>query len=176
MNYDFGDILDARSAPDKHFIVVVGESQRKGETEVMYYIVTSRVYAVFKDILTFFNYCLSRKDANFLKYFSKEKNKKIIASHGLLSQAVFLDKQTNYDTCFDVESMVVVKSDPKLIDKTALESLRNDKKVLYKSKLAKVDALNFIQVIKHSNEVSTDRKNKVSACFNKIKPSYNKRR
>ncbi|OGG41933.1 hypothetical protein A2837_01865 [Candidatus Kaiserbacteria bacterium RIFCSPHIGHO2_01_FULL_46_22] len=169
MDYDFGDILDARNAPDGHFIVVVGEATKQGQTEVMYYIITSRVYAVFKDILAFFNDCLSRGDKDFLKHFSKEKAKTAISAHGLLSQAVFLDKQTNYDTCLDVESMIVVNSDPKLIDKTALESLRGDGKVIYRNKLAKIDALNLIQIIKHSNEVSPDRKNKMSASFNKIK-------
>lgn len=169
MDYDFGDILDARNAPDGHFIIIVGEATKKGKTEVMYYFITSRVYAVFKDILTFFNDCLSRKDAHFLKHFNKEKTKTTITSYGLLSQAVFLDKQTNYDTCLDVESMIVVNSDPKLIDKPALESLRNDGKVLYKNKLSKVDALNLIQIIKHSDEVSAYRINKISACFNRIK-------
>jgi len=169
MDYDFGDILDARNAPDGHFIVVVGEVTKKAQTEVMYYIITSRVYTVFKDILTFFNDCLSRGDKDFLKHFSKEKTKTTISAYGLLSQAVFLDKQTNYDTCLDVESMIVVNSDPKLIDKTALNSLKNDGKVIYRNKLAKTDALNLIQVIKHSNDVSPDRKNKISASFNKIK-------
>lgn len=169
MDYDFGDILDARNAPDGHFIVVVGEVTKQGKTEVMYYIITSRVYAVFKDILTFFNDCLSRSDKYFLKHFNKEKAKNVITAHGLLSQAVFLDKQTNYNACLDVESMVVINRDPKLMDKTAMESLRTDGKVVIKSKLAKLDALNLIQVINHSNDVSPDRQNKISACFNKIK-------
>lgn len=169
MDYDFGDILDARNAPDGHFIVVVGEATKKGQTEVMYYIITSRVYAVFKEILAFFNDCLSRSDTHFLRRFSKEKAKSVINAHGLLSQAVFLDQPTNYSGCLDVESMIVVNSDPKLVDKTALETLRNDGKVLYKNKLAKLDALNLREIIKHSNEVSPDRKTKILTAFNKVK-------
>lgn len=171
MDYDFGDILDARNASDGHFIVVVGEAVKKGQTEVMYYIITSRVYAVFKDILTFFNDCLSRNDKYFLKHFSKEKAKTAISAYGLLSQTVFLDQQTNYSSCLDLESMIVVNSDPKLLDKTALESLRTDGKVLYKNKLAKLDALNLREIIKISNEVSPDRKTKILTAFNKIKSS-----
>lgn len=177
MDYDFGDILDARNAPIGHFIVVVGQVSRKDKitkedrTEVMYYIITSRVYAVFKDILAFFNDCLSRKDKHFLKHFNKESKKTSITPHGLLSQALFLDKETNYNTCLDLESMVVINSDPELMDKTALESLKSDGKVIYRNKLAKLDTLSLVQIVKHSNDVSIDRKNKISACFNKIKPS-----
>lgn len=74
MDYEFGDILDARKAPKplEHFLIILGETRK---SEVMYYIVTSRVYAVFKDLLSYFNDCLSRKDRNFLKYFNKEKDK-----------------------------------------------------------------------------------------------------
>ncbi len=44
MDYEFGDILDARNAPQlEHFILVMGESQKQGKSEVMYYIITSRV-------------------------------------------------------------------------------------------------------------------------------------
>jgi hypothetical protein len=170
MDYDFGDILDARNASGiDHFILVVGEVTKKGQTEVMYYIITSRVYAVFKSILAYFNDCLTRKDTHFLKHYGKEKTKLRISAHGLLSQAIFLDKETNYNTCLEVESMVVINRDPELIDKTALETLKADGKIIYKNKLVKLDALNLIQTIKYSNEVSPDRKNKISACFNKIK-------
>jgi len=177
MDYDFGDILDARNAPVGHFIVVVGQVSRKDKitkeekNEIMYYIITSRVYAVFKDILAFFNDCLSRKDKHFIKHFSKESKKTSITPHGLLSQTLFLDKETNYNTCLDLESMVVVKSDPELMDKTALESLKSDGKVIYRNKLAKLDAFSLIQIIKYSNDVSVDRKNKIFTCFNKIKHS-----
>lgn len=169
MDYDFGDILDARNAPVGHFIVVVGEITKKDQTEVMYYKVTSRVYAVFKTILDYFNDCLRRSDKNFLKHFSKEKAKISIVSHGNLSQAVFLDKHTNYDTCLDVESMIVVNKDPELLDKAAIKTLKADGKVLYKNKLTKLDAFNLREIIKNSNYVSPDRKTKILTAFNKIK-------
>jgi hypothetical protein len=176
MNYDFGDILDARNASGiDHFILVVGEITRKDKlskqdvTEVMYYIITSRVYTVFKSILVYFNDCLTRKDKHFLKHYGKEKTKSVISAHGVLSQAIFLDKETNYNTCLDVESMIVINSDPVLVDKTALEAQKADGKIMYKNKLVKLDALNLIQMIKCSNDVSAYRKEKISACFNKIK-------
>lgn len=176
MNYDFGDILDARNAPNvKHFILVVGEVTKKDRftkedvSEVMYYIITSRVYTVFKNILSYFNDCISRGDVHFLRHYSKEKAKQQISAHGSLSQAVFLDKETNYKACLDVESMVVINSDPQLIDKNALNSLKTDSKILYRDKLAKLDAINLIHNIKHSKEVSPDRKTKICTCFNKIK-------
>jgi hypothetical protein len=175
MEYDFGDILDARNAPDGHFIIVVGEISRKDKitknevVEVMYYLVTSRVYTVFNEILVFFNDCLLRRDKHFLHYFNKEKDKRNIIPHGLLSQSVFLDKKTNYNTCLDVDSMVVINSDPRLVDKTALESLKSSGKVLYKSRLVKIDTLNLIQIIKDSNAVSPDSRSKIFTCFKKIK-------
>lgn len=169
MDYDFGDILDARTAPGVgHFMLVVGEVSKSGKTEVMYYVITSRVYAVFKSILSYFNDCLSRNDTHFLHHFAKEKGKSSITPHGLLSQAVFLDRDTNYAACLDVESMVVIKSDPSLIDKPALEALRTSRQVIYKNKLTKLDAINLIQTIKCSNNVSPDRKNKVAYSFNRI--------
>ncbi len=176
MDYDFGDIVDARNASGiEHFILIVGEVTRKDRltredrVEVMYYIITSRVYAVFKNILDYFNECLTRRDIHFLRHFSKEKSKNVISPHGLLSQAVFLDKETNYTTCLDVESMVVVNSDPLLIDKTVMDRLKADNKIIFRNRLVRLDALNLIQIIKHSNQVSIDRKNKISSCFNKIR-------
>lgn len=170
MDYDYGDILDARNAPGiEHFILVVGETSKKGKTEVMYFLITSRVYAVFKSIIAYFNDCLSRGDRNFLRFFNKEKGKAAITPHGLLYQAVFLDKDAHYPTCLDVDSMVVVNSDPDLIDKTALETLRNNGTVVYKNKLAKFDALKLRAVISLSGDVSPDRKNKIGQSFNLIK-------
>jgi hypothetical protein len=172
MDYDFGDILDARKAPGRgHFLLVVGEATKGGETEVMYYTITSRVYTVFKNILLYFNDCLTRSDRHFLRHYGKEKGKGMITPYGLLSQAVFLDKETNYSMCLEVESMVVINSDPSLIDKTALEALRTSHGVVCKTRLVKLDALNLIQTIKCSNNVSPDRVNKIAQSFNRIKAS-----
>lgn len=172
MNYEFGEILDARKAPDNHFIVILGEVIKRDKTEILYYKITSRVYAVFKNILDFFNDCISRNDKNFLKHFNKEKSKTTISRHGFLSQAVFLDKYNDYDSCLDLESMVVVNKDPDIIDKDALERLRADGKVVLKNKLTKLDALALINTIKHSDNISADRRNKISANFNKVKSKF----
>ena len=75
MDYEFGDILDARNAPIGHFMVVLGEKTKKGKTEVMYYLLTSRVYVVFKDVLVFFNYCIANYRKDFVRFFNKEKGK-----------------------------------------------------------------------------------------------------
>ena len=164
MDYEFGDILDARNVPSiKHFILTVGEVSKKGEADtVMYYIITSRVYTVFSGILEYYNDCLRRKDGNFFKFYGKEKNKPKITPHGLLTQAVFLDKHTHYDACLDVESMIVLNSDPLLIDKTVLETFRADGKLVVKSRLAKIDAINIAHNVKYSNEVSPDRKVRIA--------------
>jgi len=171
MVYEFGDILDARSYPSiGHFILVVGETKSKGkDPEVMYYAVTSRVYAVFKDILNYFNSCLSRKDPHFQRFFAKEKKKSNIMQKGPLCQAVFLDKHTNYDSCLDVDSMVVINREPELIDKKVLETLKSDGKVLYKTRLSPLDSINLMHSIKYSNDISTPRRMKISENFNKIK-------
>ncbi len=167
MNYDFGDIIDARKAPKplEHFLVILGETRKN---EVMYYKVTSRVYAVFKDIISFFDDCISRKDKNFLKYFNKEKNKQSITPHGKLVDALFLDKYNCYNLCFDVDSMIVLNSDPDLIDKQALEILRSDQKVCYKDKLSEIDLYKLIGIIRHSPNISPDKLTQIGTSFNKV--------
>ena len=170
MDYDFGDILDARTASGvEHFMLVVGEITKGGKIEVMFYVITSRVYAVFKTILAYFNDCLQRGDTYFLRHFRKEKAKVSITPHGLLSETVFLDKEANYPACLDVDSMVVINREPSLIDKPALEELRANGKVICKSKIVRLDAINLAQTIKCSNNVSEDRKNKIAYSFNLIK-------
>lgn len=168
MDYDFGDILDARKAPNPlgHFLLVLGETRKR--EEVMYYIITSRVYAVFKDVLSFFNDCIQRKDKNFFKYFKKEKEKELINPHGKLVDTIFLDKYNCYDFCLDVDSMIVLNSDPRLIDKKALETLRNDGKVCHKNRLTEMDMYKLITIIKHSPNVSIDKCNQINANFNRI--------
>ena len=168
MIYDFGEIFDARKSPDGHFVVVVGEVTENGQTKVMYYLITSRVYAVFKDILDFFNDCIRKGDQHFFRKFNKEKKKEIINPHGSLCQAVFLDKYTNYDTCLDVDSMIVVNRDPELMDETVFKSFERDGKWHLKTKLEKLDALNLKEMIKHSDNISPDKKNKIFAAFNKV--------
>ena len=169
MDYQFGDILDARQAPGSgfgHFILVVGETRRSGE--VMYYVITSRVYTVFKDILIYFNDCLRRGDKEFLKVFNKEKAKQTITAHGRLSDAMFFDRDTNYASCLDVDSMVVINSDPLLIDKQALERMRIDRKVLIKNRLAKLDLLNLIHLVRNSNDISQDKKSQIGYNYNQL--------
>ena len=168
MDYDFGDILDARKAskPLGHFLVILGETKKN---EVMYYIVTSRVYTVFKDLLSFFNDCIIREDKNFFKYFGKEKDKSSgIISHGNLIDALFLDKHSCYGLCFDIDSMIVLNSEPLLIDKEALETLRTDQKVFHKDKLSDVDLYKLISMVKHSPHISPDKVYQTSASFNQV--------
>jgi len=167
MDYEFGDILDARKAPKplEHFLIILGETRK---SEVMYYIITSRVYAVFKDLLSYFNDCLSRRDKNFLKYFNKEKDKTAITPHGNLIDALFLDKHNCYRPSLDVDSMIVLNSDPLLIDKGALETLRTDKKVFHRDKLSEIDLYKLISLVKHSPNISPDKTNQISASFNKV--------
>ncbi len=175
MTYDFGDIIDARNVPDiGHFIVVVGEIKRKdkisGETveEIMYYKITSHVYAVFKSILAYYNNCLSRKDVYFLRFYSKEKDNFLITPYGLLSQAVFLDRDTYYSTCLDTESMVVINCEPKLYDKKVFKVLKKDGKIIIRNKLTKFDAINLMNAIRHSKDTSKDKRLKVGSCFSKV--------
>jgi hypothetical protein len=177
MQYKFGDIIDARKVSGlKHFLVVVGEITRidkiTGEdiTEVMFYKVTSHVYAVFKTILAYFNYCLLKRDPIFLKFYSKEKDNTVIVPYGSLCQAVFLDRDTHYKSCLDVESMVIINSDPQLIDKKVIENLTKVGKIIPKNhKLTKFDAINLMNTIRYSRDVSPERQGKVSTCFNDIK-------
>ncbi len=179
MDYDFGDVIDAREvAGIDHFIVIIGEINKKDKItkkesiEVMYYKINSHVYAVFKTIAAYFSDCLRRKDKHFLKFYSKEKGNDAINLYGPLCQAVFLDRETNYSTCLDTESMIVINCDPKIFDKNAFEALRMDKKILYRDKLKRIDAFNLINTIKHSDEVSPYRMIMVATCFNRVKSTF----
>ncbi len=64
--------------------------------------------------------------------------------------------------------MIVLNSDPKLIDKEALENLINDQKVCFKDKLSEMDLHKLIGIIRHSPNISPDKFNQISASFNKV--------
>jgi len=176
MDYEFGDILDARNVPEiKHFILVVGEIDDKGKKKIMYYIISSRVYAVFSSVIEYFNDCMRRKDKEFFKFFGKEKEKAekgiAIKAKGLISQTIFLDKDTNYSSCLDTESMIVINNNPQYTDKDVIEKLKTDGKIFYKTKLTKRDAFHLFLTIRYSKDVSEFRRGEIYKSFEKIKSS-----
>lgn len=164
MDYEFGDIFDCRKVPTvDHFIVVIGTNKN----EVMYYKIFSRTYTVFKDIVDFFNSCISKKCSTFQHKFSKEKGKEDISLYGKLSHTLFLDRETNYMMCLDVDSMVIVNSEPDLIDKDALDMYVKDRIALYKVPMANIDIYKLIGIIKHSKYIGPAKGIQIRTSFNR---------
>lgn len=163
MNYEFGEIFDCRKNPKlEHFIIILGANRNN---EVMYFKITSRVYTVFKDILSFFNDCINKKYNRFYYHFSKEKGKEELKSHGRLTDALFLDKNSHYNMCFDVDSMIIVNSEPKLIDNKVLDEYIKNKLVLYKDSLTNIDIYKLMGIIKYSDNISADNEKQLKRNF-----------
>lgn len=170
MNPEIGDIFDCRKTPSlEHFILILGTRSKKGKQEVMYYIITSRVYTVFTDILDFFNDCITCGYQRFFRKFPKEKDKTIITPHGRLCDAFFFDKKTYYNACLDMDSMIVINKEPELIDRNTLEQLHKNKMAVYRDRIPVSEAIRLIEIIKTSNNVGTDSRNQICANYNVYK-------
>jgi hypothetical protein len=160
MTPEIGDIIDCRKVPEVgHFVLSLGERAKHGKSEIMYYIITSRVYAVFPKIVDFFNDCLSKDYKRFLVYFSKEKDKKDkggISLHGRLRDAFFLDMESDYKGCLDTDSMIVVNESPKIADLETFKRWQANGIATYRNKLTAKDMLRFIDIIKCSTEISRE--------------------
>ncbi|MFA5030262.1 MAG: hypothetical protein WC495_01590 [Patescibacteria group bacterium] len=161
--YDFGDIYDCRKAPQGHFILVLGKNQKD---EVMYYMITSRVYKVFKDILLFFNDCIEKKYQRFFHHFNKEKEKEYISATGNLCDAFFLDKYTNYPGQLDADSMVLLNGDPDLLDKQVFDRFRQGKIATFSTRLEKNDTEKFIKAIRLTDNISPNQKSEIGRNYN----------
>src|SRR3989339_1428818 len=159
MDYEFGDIIDCRKTPSiKHFILIVGLNNKK---EVMYYIITSKTYKVFKNVLDFFNDCIEKKNPRFYHFFSKEEKDKRIYPTGNLCDAFFLDQHTNYQLCFEKDSMILINSEPDLADKAVVDEWITDHKAEYKSRLCRNDSEKLVHAIQLSDNVSPRNKSEV---------------
>jgi hypothetical protein len=171
MSYELGDIFDARSHELEHFVLVVGEvpqgsSSPKG---ILFYRISSRTYKVFKDILSFFNDCIDEDYGRFYRFFGKEKNKRKEKKHifpaGQLCDSFFLDKDKNYPLCLDVDSVVVLNRDPEVYDEPVFERFRKSEHIIYKGKLCKADIYKFVDLVKHSQNISARRKDEIMRHF-----------
>ncbi|MFA6376191.1 MAG: hypothetical protein WCX69_02190 [Candidatus Paceibacterota bacterium] len=173
MDYEFGDIIDCRNAPSisdgGHFVLILGVLKKGNTEKILYYSITSRVYAVFNKILDFFNDCLSRKDARFLHFFNKEKNKAAINPHGRLFDAFFLDKKTNYNLCLDEDSMIVINKDPNIEDITTFEQLKKEGLIGNVSRLSNEDVFRLYTNIKTTGNISPRYLASIGNNFNLVK-------
>ena len=172
MDYDFGDILDCRDCAIEHFILVLGTNKKN---EVMYYQITSRTYKVFKNILDFFNDCIDNKYGRFFKHFSKEKGKLKIHQTGRLCDAFFLDEKTNYSGHLEVDSMVLINSEPEVMDKDALDNLHSNKLVKFRTRLEYNDFEKVTQLVKLSKYISTQNKSEIGRNYNSWKKNNPKK-
>lgn len=163
MDYDFGDIIDCRDYSIDHFILVLGVNRKN---EVMYYQITSRTYKVFKNILLFFNDCIDEKYSRFFHFFSKEKGKGKIYQTGKLCDAFFLDENTNYSGHLEVDSMILINSEPEFMDKSALDNLHKNKLAKFRTRLADDDSRKIIQLVHLSKYISPYNKSEIGRNYN----------
>ncbi|MCX6716025.1 MAG: hypothetical protein NT077_03335 [Candidatus Taylorbacteria bacterium] len=168
MRPEIGDMIDCRNSPIKHFVLVLGTDLGHERETVMYYLISSRVYAVFPDIIEFFNDCIQRKYARFYNFF-KEKDKDAIVPYGRLRDAFFLDKGTDYEGCLDVDSIIVINENPIHIDLETLEQMHEDKSAIYKTRLISRDLIRFMDMIKLSENIGQRAKSIICRNFNEYK-------
>jgi hypothetical protein len=171
MDYEFGDIIDCRNVPGLgHFIIVVGITRKN---EVMYYIISSRVYTAFKSILDFFNDCIYKKCQFFFHAFSKEKKKDKLSQYGKLVDAIFLDKENCYEGCLDTDSVVAINNDPELMDKNALDRNIQEKVALFRTTLAPVDMYKVLNIVRYTENISDNKGKQIISSFYKIQKKMN---
>ena len=175
---EIGDIIDCRKVPEVgHFILSLGERTKQGRNEIMYYLITSRVYTVFSKTVEFFNDCISEDYKRFFIYFPKEKDKKDkggISLHGRLRDAFFLDKESDYKGCLDMDSMIVVNESPKVADSEIFKRWYENGTALYRNRLTKEDMIKFMNIIKFSNEINGEDKSLVCRNYNLYRRNRNK--
>ena len=178
MNYEFGDIIDARNVSFSrgHFIIVVGETNLKsqGRFELMYFTITSRVYKPFGKIVNFFNECIKNKYKKFFKHFKKEKPgyKKNSKNHNItlikpLSAAVFLDCE-EYSGILSQDSMVMITSEPDKVDKEVVKNFKDKEKINNAGRLTPLDVCRLITVLKNSPSISGYNDRKIRESFNAL--------
>ena len=162
---EIGDIIDCRKVSSiGHFVLTLGIKTKRDKIEVMYYIVTSRVYTVFPRIIDFFNDCLSRNYGRFMVAFPKEKDKEKITLHGRLCDAFFLDRESHYKGCLDMDSMIVINQNPETIDFETFRRWHENNMVAHRSRLESNDLIKFMETVKFSLNINGE--NKAYACKN----------
>jgi hypothetical protein len=169
MRPEIGDIIDCRNSAIGHFTLCLGVDSWKGLETVMYYKISSRVYAVFPDVVEFFNDCIQKKYPRFYHFFGKEKGKDAIVPHGRICDSFFLDSETDYGGCLEADSIIVINKEPVLIDIEAFKSLHKDRKVAYRSRLIDRDLIRLIEMIKHSDNIGQRMKSVICRNFNECK-------
>lgn len=172
MDYEFGDIFDARSSPLGHFVVIVGTipATRTSEEKILYYVVSSRIYKVFRKILDFFNYCINKKYQPFFNHFSKERDNPQIARAGRLCTAFFLDYD-EYTGHLEEDSYLLLNNDPAEIDASVLSAQVKVKTIKYRTRLGKPDLHKLMTAIRYCDHISPNNLNKVSSAYNIFKRS-----
>lgn len=173
MDYEFGDIVDARKYPNiKHFALILGETPQGKDKPagVLFYIISSRVYKVFKHIISFFNDCIDENYDRFYHFFQKEKwrkpKKEKISLSGRLCDAFFLDKESNYPLHLDEDSFIMLNQNPEIIDKPVIDQLKKDNTITYTNRLCREDTHKLINLIRQSSNISPYMKTEIGRNFN----------
>lgn len=166
MQFEFGDLFDARNDPLGHFFVVVGTIPQKGteKERVLFYRLSSKVYKVFRKILDFFNYCVSNNYPPFFHHFSKEKKKSQISQLGNLCDAFFID-QNDYSGQLDEDSYILLNEDPEESDADALNARIQEKIIKYSTKLSAADMYKLVAAFHCCNRISRNTKKRVNIAY-----------
>ena len=167
--YEFGDIVDARSAPPPlgHFIIVVGETKN----EIMYFLVTSRTYRVFPEVVNFFNDCIDTSYKRFFSFFGKEREKlktgRSITIKGRLTDALFLDHKTHYAGHLNEDSMIMI-GNPRKMDQSVMKRLKREDKIGSGGRLSNIDICKLITMLKQSQSISPSDDRFIRQSFNSL--------
>ena len=165
MDYEFGDIIDARKTYYKHFILIFGLDDKD---RVLFEIITSKIYRAFDVLCDFFNsYCIGNKcrGNHFYQKFQniQNKNKEIQAVN--LTDVFFLDKK-DYTGYLSNDSMIIINKDPETIDLEVFNKFKREKLVHYASRLSKEDTDRLYMHFKTSKHISNCSLSIIGKSFN----------
>lgn len=150
MDLLFGDVINCKNySPIGHFIVVLGVDSKD---RILYKCLSSRTYRAFEKLCYFFNdCCIANKcrDRHFHHHF---KDKEIIRPVRLCN-VFFIDK-LNYPKKLDEDSMIMINSDPKPLDRETFNKLRNAGVVRYSFTLNSPDIYRLYVYVKTSEHIS----------------------
>jgi hypothetical protein len=170
MDYEFGDIIDAKKTYCKHFVMIFGLDDKE---RVLYEIITSKIYRAFDVLCDFFNtHCIGDKcrDSHFYHKFQNRHNKDIEIQAVNLSDVFFLDKK-DYTGYLRDDSMVIINSDPKTMDLKVLNEFKRRGLVCSASRLSKEDTDRLYIHLKTSKHISPYNLGVIGKSFNAYKRS-----
>ncbi len=166
MKYKFGDVFDCRRHTRlAHYQIILGNDTKKNQ--VLYYVLTSRIYKAFDKLCSFFNrYCIDGKcDAGrFERHFKDKGSIKPVN----LFDVFFVDKNM-YKSKLSEDSMIIMNTDLRTEDIKAFDyKIKNNLKE-YSFNLSQKDIYRLYTHIRTSDYISDHNLKLVKKSFNLVK-------